>query len=293
MRYTRLRRAIESGTLIGTHGTPFQGGADKIVEAQKKRKRLMRNARLGQEDDLGPIQTRSGSLIDRKAKVEDDSTDGYDTDLSTEDDGTPLVKKRAAALKREVKAEKKPSESGIDTCSPEERKQASGSPASIGEVGPLSFKGSQNPPLKDERDWEKDPTNRPGAQAPTTQNTIAIVQQRRGNDLALEPPGIREPRPNIEVQSKRYPTVKSETGPSPLTALPPLHVTVGSQTLTGAATTLPTMSLKAEDDESKAETSSVQADIVRLPVAPDRKPSKYLLDAKQEMKVPLASMIPV
>ena len=83
MRYTRFRRAIESGTLIGTHGTPFQGGADKIVEAQKKRKRLMRNARLGQEDDLGPIQTRSGSLIDRKAKVEDDSTDGYDTDLST------------------------------------------------------------------------------------------------------------------------------------------------------------------------------------------------------------------
>ena len=39
MRYTRLRRQIESGTLIGTHGTPFTGSADKIYEASTKRKR--------------------------------------------------------------------------------------------------------------------------------------------------------------------------------------------------------------------------------------------------------------
>lgn len=43
MRYTRLRRAIESGTLIGTHGTPFQGNADKPTDKptdiQKKPKK--------------------------------------------------------------------------------------------------------------------------------------------------------------------------------------------------------------------------------------------------------------
>ncbi|KAL8831456.1 MAG: hypothetical protein Q9191_000867 [Dirinaria sp. TL-2023a] len=39
MRFTRLRRAIEDGTLIDTHGKHFQGSSDKIAEAQKKRKR--------------------------------------------------------------------------------------------------------------------------------------------------------------------------------------------------------------------------------------------------------------
>jgi hypothetical protein len=36
MRYTRLKKQIESGTLIGTHGTPFT--AEKIKEGARKRK---------------------------------------------------------------------------------------------------------------------------------------------------------------------------------------------------------------------------------------------------------------
>jgi len=43
MRYTRLRRQIENGTLIGTHGIPFQRGADKAIETPRKRKRLFEN----------------------------------------------------------------------------------------------------------------------------------------------------------------------------------------------------------------------------------------------------------
>ena len=39
MRFTRLRRAIEDGTLIDTHGKLFQGSAEKIAEAQRKRKK--------------------------------------------------------------------------------------------------------------------------------------------------------------------------------------------------------------------------------------------------------------
>jgi hypothetical protein len=49
MRYTRLRRQIESGTLIGTHGTPFSGSADKIYEASTKRKRP--NSSVKKSDD--------------------------------------------------------------------------------------------------------------------------------------------------------------------------------------------------------------------------------------------------
>jgi hypothetical protein len=39
MRYTRLRRQIESGTLIGTHGTPFLSTTSPI-STSGKRKRL-------------------------------------------------------------------------------------------------------------------------------------------------------------------------------------------------------------------------------------------------------------
>jgi len=39
MRFTRLRRAIEDGTLIDTHGKQFQGSADKVADTQKKRKK--------------------------------------------------------------------------------------------------------------------------------------------------------------------------------------------------------------------------------------------------------------
>ncbi len=39
MRFTRLRRAIEDGTLIDTHGKQFQGSADKTADTQKKRKK--------------------------------------------------------------------------------------------------------------------------------------------------------------------------------------------------------------------------------------------------------------
>jgi len=39
MRFTRLRRAIEDGTLIDTHGKQFQASADKIADTQKKRKK--------------------------------------------------------------------------------------------------------------------------------------------------------------------------------------------------------------------------------------------------------------
>lgn len=65
MRYTRLRRQIEGGTLIGTHGTPFAGGAEKIAEAMKKRKK-----------GRSTIKSRSGSEGgEREEEGEEESSD--------------------------------------------------------------------------------------------------------------------------------------------------------------------------------------------------------------------------
>ena len=64
MRYTRLRRAIESGTLIGTHGTPFQGGADKAVEPRKKRKKMPDDS---DEEDAPVLRTPTGGRPGRKS----------------------------------------------------------------------------------------------------------------------------------------------------------------------------------------------------------------------------------
>ncbi|PMD16573.1 hypothetical protein NA56DRAFT_649437, partial [Hyaloscypha hepaticicola] len=54
MRYTRLRRQIESGTLIGTHGTPFlSSSADNpsTSPTSNKRKRLGGSSGKDEEDE--------------------------------------------------------------------------------------------------------------------------------------------------------------------------------------------------------------------------------------------------
>ena len=68
MRYTRLRRAIESGTLIGTHGTPFQGAdkiGDKIADAPKKRKK---SPAASDEQDSPIAQKHANVRESRKSK---------------------------------------------------------------------------------------------------------------------------------------------------------------------------------------------------------------------------------
>ncbi|KAI9821684.1 MAG: hypothetical protein M1827_002265 [Pycnora praestabilis] len=107
MRYTRLRRAIEGGTLIGTHGTPFQGGADKIWEAQKKRKRTSRSGRGKVEDDLEPIRRRNGSLIKTKPKGEKvDNRREYGREGESDEDVVPSAKRRSKVLgKRRISIE--------------------------------------------------------------------------------------------------------------------------------------------------------------------------------------------
>ena len=83
MRYTRLRRSIEDGTLIGTHGTPFQGGAEKIANAQRKRKTNRQNSDTCEDD---PPSSRSGSRIKRDGNDENSLTEKAEYLTRNEDD---------------------------------------------------------------------------------------------------------------------------------------------------------------------------------------------------------------
>jgi hypothetical protein len=103
MRYTRLRRQIESGTLIGTHGTPFP--SDKVVEknaeAKRKRKRLSPgNDTRNDADEEGLQEDESKNRAKRRSviKKEGDGSDRFETSEDSEsefadsEDEMPLAK---------------------------------------------------------------------------------------------------------------------------------------------------------------------------------------------------------
>jgi hypothetical protein len=103
MRYTRLRRQIESGTLIGTHGTPFPSEkvAEKNAEAGRKRKRV--SPGKGFEDDFQG-DTPETDEIKRRAKhtsvikKEGNGSEGFESSGESEsefvdsEDEMPLAK---------------------------------------------------------------------------------------------------------------------------------------------------------------------------------------------------------
>jgi hypothetical protein len=97
MRYTRLRRQIEGGTLIGTHGTPF---AEKIPSKMRKRTRDSQ-AEVGEEGQ--PAVFAKTSSPDRKIKSEpEEFSDRYETDFSegnNSEDEMPLAKRRQDRVK--------------------------------------------------------------------------------------------------------------------------------------------------------------------------------------------------
>lgn len=116
MRYTRLRRAIESGSLIGTHGTPFQGGSEKNAQAQKKRKATDTTIGdvggeeeqdadgVGVTDVAEQIRTRP-RRSQQKTKmrldedvVEEDSEDGSDAEYEDESTMQSRKKRRKTGL---------------------------------------------------------------------------------------------------------------------------------------------------------------------------------------------------
>lgn len=74
MRYTRLRRQIESGTLIGTHGTPFASSAasEKIAKrkrsCEKENKKTVKAPEEKEKDD--------GDDVDAEGEMDDEVVGG-------------------------------------------------------------------------------------------------------------------------------------------------------------------------------------------------------------------------
>jgi hypothetical protein len=113
MRYTRLRRQIESGTLIGTHGTPFlSSSADNPSASSNKRKRL--GGSSGRDDDdesEGDIGLKNEKSLksekegkEHKIKIEDGES-GWESGSETtgsegwdSEDEIPLAKLRKARV---------------------------------------------------------------------------------------------------------------------------------------------------------------------------------------------------
>src|SRR5277367_1277587 len=100
MRYTRLRRQIEGGTLIGTHGTPFSGVAEKMSPEVRKRKR---DSQPETGDGERPGVFAKTNSPDRKFKSEpEEFSERYETDSSGGDnseDEMPLAKRRYEIVK--------------------------------------------------------------------------------------------------------------------------------------------------------------------------------------------------
>ena len=100
MRYTRLRRQIEGGTLIGTHGTPFSGLAEKMSPEARKRKRDSQ-PETGEGEPPGVFAKTTSP--DQKIKSEpEDFSERYETDSSEGEDSEdemPLAKRRYDRVK--------------------------------------------------------------------------------------------------------------------------------------------------------------------------------------------------
>jgi len=105
MRYTRLRRQIESGTLIGTHGTPFI-----VTDSSKKRKKSLtqtaEGAEEGGDDEEDSVPKRK--IVKSEGSIVKTEEDEYESDTSLEcdeesDDEIPLAKLRKTRLMNEIR----------------------------------------------------------------------------------------------------------------------------------------------------------------------------------------------
>lgn len=227
MRYTRLRRAIEGGTLIGTHGTPFQGGAEKSVEVRKKRKGLLLSTSAEDLDELEPIVTRSGSRIVRTGMVEGGSADQDDTEQSTDDKKAPSMRRRARALKRKVDPDEEMSGLAPDVLRSGQRNQNPDQHAQI-----------PSPKVESEGDVDSKFDLTAEGKQPTKNGH---GEETSDENIPLAPRGIQHPVYSFKSSHERVLTLRRGTDE----ILP-----------TGATTAETRLLLKAEDDEAERFTAS-------------------------------------
>jgi len=111
MRYTRLRRQIESGTLIGTHGSPFLSSSPPTFE-KRKRKGMSEEVKGEDEseEEIGGLKLENGGRGKRDVKGEKDrmvkeeevsdfESSGSESEEWDSEDEVPLAKLRKAKLR--------------------------------------------------------------------------------------------------------------------------------------------------------------------------------------------------
>lgn len=138
MRYTRLRRQIESGTLIGTHGTPFTGSADKIFEASTKRKRggNIKNQGSSDTEDEEPVQ-RKGRKNDEAGRIGGDGSKNGGTEKGK---GVNKSKGKEVKVKEELDSDFSSTESDFED-SEDEMPLAKLRKAQLGPLPPSATRG--------------------------------------------------------------------------------------------------------------------------------------------------------
>ena len=107
MRFTRLRRAIECGTLVAPHGARFQGSKDVSVEPQQKGQRCPIEAPTKPEATKVPSLQPTADHTPKRprprlVKSEESSSDELDADDQSyeDEDCTPPSKRRRTCVPR-------------------------------------------------------------------------------------------------------------------------------------------------------------------------------------------------
>ena len=238
MRYTRLRRAIENGTLIGTHGTPFQGSADKNIEAQRKRKRLVRDGRDDEGDVVQAVPTRSGGRSKEQEMVKDESADDYETEPSKEDDESPSTERKPQHLEKELNTKEDWFEPASD-------------PLIVNQREPESSPDSHNAFSKNDRSWGNSPATdyRAESKLPTpkaSKQSQVITMSRKSRAMRLH-------RPKVEARFGTGRTLKHEADEFHTTPLQLVSATNDTVIPCGSlspATTREAVSCKAKSEEA-------------------------------------------
>lgn len=92
MRFTRLQRAIEeSRNLIGTHGTPSQGGTDKTVKTPRKR---IKKSGSSDEDGASVVRTPTSGRLALESRSSKSVSNSNDTTHESDSDDMPRATKK-------------------------------------------------------------------------------------------------------------------------------------------------------------------------------------------------------
>jgi hypothetical protein len=206
MRYTRLRRQIETGTLIGTHGTPFQGGAEKIAEAQRKRRRSAGSSPLkGESGTTEPGDLAKNKILKAAGAKKDRNGESMES-VGTSEDDVPLMERAKSRKATEAEGTSAGGKGVLIKAEQGDEK----------EIPQTERKEDGKPVLETERkeEAEKDQTQKPRETMeprPKPQQEVKIEDSvDSARNQGLQASISEEAKPNEEVGPDRPPALKQD-----------------------------------------------------------------------------------